>query len=412
VKTRKNSHTTFEHVEDLKRKAEDFMRRLGNDDAADKIEDESVEDYADRKGFIIENPDRPSAALRGYGHAWRKKRLEVLARDKKCRDPHKIGCKKKSRQVDHKIPKSQGGTDDMKNLQGTCDSCHSRKTATQDGGFGRPKKTRRRLRNGLFSQEEKKAVKRKLKRKVKHTARRGLLSLFSAGKRKATSSGRRTSSAGTSLPGIRADVASALVNQGFSKSQARAAAAQTSGSSFNEIFSKAVASRRRNPQKRNPADTELTKAAAMFRKFHGANPNKVVEIQEEIQGSGKYAQLGMLLQLDMYQGPELNCRQAGIRLCCDPDGQQLFLLGGSQDIEAGLKPMFGITSEAQLVDLGEINKIWYLARKSMHQFEPIEYHHRFGEEGGSRPRLMYDRRHKKMFIVGGDYEIKAVGIKN
>ena len=39
--------------------------------------------------------------------------------------------------VDHIVPKAQGGTDDESNLQSLCWSCHSRKTAKDDGGFGR-----------------------------------------------------------------------------------------------------------------------------------------------------------------------------------------------------------------------------------------------------------------------------------
>jgi 5-methylcytosine-specific restriction protein A len=40
--------------------------------------------------------------------------------------------------VDHIVPKAHGGTDDSGNLQTLCRSCHSSKTATEDGGgFGR-----------------------------------------------------------------------------------------------------------------------------------------------------------------------------------------------------------------------------------------------------------------------------------
>jgi 5-methylcytosine-specific restriction protein A len=71
---------------------------------------------------------RGSAAARGYGHNWRKLRLMVLRRHPMCADPFGIGCISVSLHADHIIPKRQGGEDIMENLQGLCDSCHSRKT--------------------------------------------------------------------------------------------------------------------------------------------------------------------------------------------------------------------------------------------------------------------------------------------
>lgn len=40
--------------------------------------------------------------------------------------------------VDHIMPKSQGGTDDWDNLQALCKSHHSEKTAREDGRWGTP----------------------------------------------------------------------------------------------------------------------------------------------------------------------------------------------------------------------------------------------------------------------------------
>ncbi|MCB0190629.1 MAG: HNH endonuclease [Anaerolineae bacterium] len=68
---------------------------------------------------------RPSASGRGYGRRWQRLRLMVLRRDPICRVD---GCDKASTDVDHIVPRRDGGPDTMENLQGLCHSHHSKKT--------------------------------------------------------------------------------------------------------------------------------------------------------------------------------------------------------------------------------------------------------------------------------------------
>lgn len=88
-----------------------------------------------RRGGLTPTP-RGTTTERGYGYRWQKIRKLVLARDPCCKICERQGRLAVSTDVDHITPKSKGGTDDMGNLQGACHSCHSRKTATEDGGFG------------------------------------------------------------------------------------------------------------------------------------------------------------------------------------------------------------------------------------------------------------------------------------
>lgn len=74
---------------------------------------------------------RPSAAAQGYDAEWRRIRAEHLAQFPNC-----VSCGRPGSHVDHRIPLKQGGTHDHSNLQTLCAGCHSRKTASQDGGFG------------------------------------------------------------------------------------------------------------------------------------------------------------------------------------------------------------------------------------------------------------------------------------
>jgi 5-methylcytosine-specific restriction protein A len=95
--------------------------------------------------------NRPSAASRGYDYKWVKLRNWFIKRNPLCVDCLKIGIttawttavikgklKRVSNEVDHIIP-HKGNLrlkTDPNNLQTLCKSHHSRKTATEDGGFG------------------------------------------------------------------------------------------------------------------------------------------------------------------------------------------------------------------------------------------------------------------------------------
>jgi 5-methylcytosine-specific restriction enzyme A len=83
--------------------------------------------------------DRPTAAERGYDHRWQQFRLSYLAEHPLCvtceaegRGPVEATC------IDHKDgkgPLGEAGYDEA-NLQALCASCHGKKTARHDGGFG------------------------------------------------------------------------------------------------------------------------------------------------------------------------------------------------------------------------------------------------------------------------------------
>ena len=76
------------------------------------------------------NARRPSPALMGYGHEWRKIRARVLAGSPLCLALRNgRTCGRKATEVDHVTPLRAGGTHDRRNLRALCKSCHSRVTA-------------------------------------------------------------------------------------------------------------------------------------------------------------------------------------------------------------------------------------------------------------------------------------------
>jgi 5-methylcytosine-specific restriction protein A len=87
---------------------------------------------------IVHAPPRLSSTERGYGGGWRKLRERfAMSHPAICSNPACGAALESSKMhLDHKTPRSRGGTDDDDNLQWLCESCHSAKTATEDGGFG------------------------------------------------------------------------------------------------------------------------------------------------------------------------------------------------------------------------------------------------------------------------------------
>ena len=84
--------------------------------------------------------NRESANKRGYNYKWQKYRAVFLAKNPFCTEHLKENKYVIATVVDHIVPHKG----DMvlfwneKNHQGLCESCHSRKTVREDGGFGNP----------------------------------------------------------------------------------------------------------------------------------------------------------------------------------------------------------------------------------------------------------------------------------
>lgn len=85
---------------------------------------------------------RGSAAARGYGRKWQRLRDRFLAEHPFCVECMKKGILTMATDVDHIRPHhgDPGLLYDEDNLQALCHACHSRKTASEDGGFGNGRK--------------------------------------------------------------------------------------------------------------------------------------------------------------------------------------------------------------------------------------------------------------------------------
>lgn len=82
---------------------------------------------------------RGTAARRGYGHAWRNARAAYLRKHPLCVECQRNGLAVPATVVDH-IKPHRGDMKifwDRDNWQPLCKHCHDRKTASEDGGFGK-----------------------------------------------------------------------------------------------------------------------------------------------------------------------------------------------------------------------------------------------------------------------------------
>lgn len=97
----------------------------------------------DRRGkSFAYDQRRGSSSSRGYGRRWEKARMSFLASNPLCVRCKEAGRIERATVVDHIIPHKGDETlfwDRAGNWQSLCVACHSRKTATEDGGFGNRK---------------------------------------------------------------------------------------------------------------------------------------------------------------------------------------------------------------------------------------------------------------------------------
>ena len=79
---------------------------------------------------------RTSRQSRGYGRQWELLRLAALRRARylcQCSECERTGRVRLAHEVDHIVPKAQGGSDELDNLQAINRECHQRKTQVENG---------------------------------------------------------------------------------------------------------------------------------------------------------------------------------------------------------------------------------------------------------------------------------------
>lgn len=196
-----------------------------------------------------------------------------------------------------------------------------------------------------------------------------------------------------------------------------------------------------NPKRRrNQEGGDVEKGKEFFREFHGKEPEAVRDLALKTEVQKTYVFIGDLSAARFLQddGREIRINFANdkVKLAGSPDGKQLYCIGGNQNILPILKNL-GLDTSKEFISIGRWYCVYYVASKSMTNFEPTEWEHYFGcvdeiralmkqseEKGWSNaefqaavekvmketpplerdlPEAVYDKRNERILCAGGSY---------
>jgi hypothetical protein len=173
------------------------------------------------------------------------------------------------------------------------------------------------------------------------------------------------------------------------------------------------APRKKNPTRRTRNDEGAAEILDQYESFHGRQARQLQEREEKVLVRTDFAKCGRLLDLTVWLDEDrpVVLTPKGVNVVTSGDGGSLYFQGGDQQL-----PLESLGLAEYLpkdyVRVGEVEKIAYHTQKGFHNFEPRDYEHEFGEEGGELPTLNYDTLNKLFFLTGGSYSVRPEGIVN
>lgn len=174
--------------------------------------------------------------------------------------------------------------------------------------------------------------------------------------------------------------------------------------------------RNTSPKHRKRNSGEFSAAQDLYETFHGRPSEETIVVTEEVEERSSLAGLGKLIELEVItlSGFEVEIEFDTHRpmLASSPDGKQLYIMGGDQQLDLEQLEMDGPEWLKDLMVIGILTQVTYETQKAFHQFQLIDYYHDLGEESGVQPLLVYDTLNRRLSVVGGQYEVKFEGIVN
>ena len=169
-----------------------------------------------------------------------------------------------------------------------------------------------------------------------------------------------------------------------------------------EMTRRAVAGKRRAARASNPYES----AAELSEAFHGRPAEEVEYIDTPVHEHGTLSKLGRLYLIELKDGITKIEFDADTMLSSNEAGTHLFIDGGDQSVDLRMFPECDPTKEA--CGLGKAKYITYETAKfhlGKRDKKVGPYRHKFGDESGDLPELVYDPVNRLLAFVGGHYYI-------
>jgi hypothetical protein len=188
-------------------------------------------------------------------------------------------------------------------------------------------------------------------------------------------------------------------------------------------------SSRSNPEGEGDGSEEYQQAKRIAELFHGRPVKEEITITDQIDTPDWYAEIGPLVELRIKGFRGYPFRTAKfcfglsedqlIHLLTSPDGRQMYLRGGDQEIALDALGM-GSDSDwfRDQMAIGEVTYFAYRDGKKFHGFKMTEYTHKVGsaldwtgtkhiQKTNAKPVMIYDTRSKKISLAGGQGKVET-----
>lgn len=173
----------------------------------------------------------------------------------------------------------------------------------------------------------------------------------------------------------------------------------------------------------NPASAEQ---ARELREGFSGKPSKLFRVMNEPHvPAGDYADCGEFIAVAIKPTStgsastvqEISFPSSRLELVSHPKGNQLYIVGDGQELTDADLLVFS-DSKSALVDLGQCRVISYAMKKYGLEVPPsargadVRWDHEFGEEGGTRPTIYYNREMRRLVLGRATYRIQGSWIRD